>query len=124
MKRIKEKFSVTENKKRVPVGTYVYPVMETLEETVNSLGMKDTLSIINECLKKFSRDLAAETYKANKEFEVSEKRKLAQKWEQGKLSKVEVQTLKMLGYSKPEELLRKKKNRESLRTRVIGKLIK
>jgi len=123
MKKETEKFSITENRKRVPVGNYQYPVFETLEEVSKVLGVKDTLKVINEGMKKFARDLAAEDYKAARELQVSEKRKLAKKWQAGKLSKVEVATLQALGFGKPEDLLRVRKSKESLRQRVIRKAL-
>ena len=123
MKKLTEKFSITENRKRVPVGEYRYPVFDSVSEAVKILGEKDAIAVLNEALKKFSRDLAAEDYKASRELQVSEKRKLAKKWSQGKLSKVEISTLQALGYGKPEDLLRVRKSKESLRQRVIRKAL-
>ena len=123
MKKLTEKFSITENRKRVPVGEYRYPVFDSVSEAVKILGEKDAIAVLNEALKKFSRDLAAEDYKASRELQVSEKRKLAKKWSQGKLSKVEISTLQALGYGKPEDLLRAKRTKESLRQRVIRKAL-
>jgi len=123
MKKLTEKFSITENRKRIPVGNYRYPEFDSVSEAVKILGEKDAIAVLNEALKKFSRDLAAEDYKASRELQVSEKRKLAKKWSQGKLSKVEISTLQALGYGKPEDLLRVRKSKESLRQRVIRKAL-
>ena len=125
MRKEKDYFAVTENGKRVKKGTYEYPKFDDVDEAIKVLGTKDVVKLINDGIKKFSRDLAAEQWKAKNlnKSKTSINGKLYELWKQGKLDESFVTLLKSSGYKKPEDLLRKTK-KSSERVKLITKLRK
>ena len=125
MQKVTEKFAITKNGKRTPVGNYSYLKFDSPEEAIEVLGSKDVLRVINDGVKKFSRDLAAEQWKAKNlnKSKTSINGKLYELWKQGKLDESFVTLLKDSGYKKPEDLLRKTK-KSSERVKLITKLRK
>ena len=125
MEKKQGKFAVTENGRRVVKGTYTYLKFENLTEAEKVLGKAQALKLLNDEVKKVSRDLASEAWKKanNPNYSDSTNAILAEAWKKGELSKTMITKLQAKGFGKPEDLLASR-TRTSERQKLVTKLRK